>query len=299
MVVAVVAYAVVLACVVLAIFQRSTRVPFRILIPIILIVFLVAFLVADLRLGAGKSVPQPIGWITNLPVQMMFLSPDGSKGAAYRETIRTLLAVLLAVITLWFAAILPWLVISKLKRDIRDQQIVDIHKVGEIGSEDIDTMYRYYKPGNDITVFSGDFDWLVKQSPLRELIRDLANKKKIRLVSYKKPSEIVNAWAQATGSAGISNLESKRILSELKSCFRFHQRPFKFTLIKYSEHSGSFLSLVPGGPSGNNVNIGVESSKNPEAGALYYMVKKLCEAACEELKTWEEAEAAEKAGTEA
>lgn len=297
----VVGYFVFLASVFVAVFglghrmRRFHGVPLSIL----LIVFLLAFLIADVRLSVGEAEPSVIDWLTDLPMRMMFLAPDDMECKAYSDTLRTILSTLLAGITLWFAAILPWLVIGRLRNDIQDQQIVVRSPVKTVGTDDIETMSRYYLKAEDIKVFSGDFDWLVATSDLRTLVLGLAQQNKIILVSYKKPSQVESAWKQAAKSKGTSEVDAGSILNELRQCFRFHDRPFKFTLIQYSQNLGAFLSLVPGGPTGHDMNIGVVSSKNPEANALYYMVKKLSEAACEDLKTWDEAEEAEKNGTKA
>ena len=284
-------YTVLLACASFTIFSQRARTLSSIVIAGILATFLVALLVANIRVSGGKPEPELIHLLTDLSLRMVGLDPKAIDETDRVIHLHTLLSALVAIITLWFAVIVPGLVIIKLRKDIQDQRIVDEYEVKNVGGDDLETMYKYYRYGDDITVFSGDFDWLAKPSKLRELIMELVQADKIRLISYKSQHKITEAWRQSAAGNGSSATQRARILDQLKPCFRFNDREFKFTLIKYAHNEASFLSLVREAATGRKVNIGVHSDKNSRARAIVNIVRTLCDATCKDLPGWDDAEA--------
>lgn len=286
----------VLGSILIAIFWWRARLIALIALSLSLVAFLIAYLVTDIQLGMSQSEPAAARWLIDLSMRMVGLDPEQVREEDFGATVGTFLSVLLASITVWFAVIVPGFAIWKLRRDIRDQRIVDEYKVKKEGVDDLATMYRYYENGDRITVFSGDFDWLVKQSNLQELTIKLAEQDKIRLVSYKKPSQIEQAWTLTADGSGVPTDQQEDLLDRLRPCFRFHRKKFKFTLINYSQRQGAFLALVPRGASGSGVNIAVQSDKSSAASTLFNIVSELCAVACQDLMTWDQATEQEKEG---
>lgn len=280
----------------IAIFWRRASLIALIALSISLVAFLVAYLVTDIHLGMSQSEPTSARWLVDLSMRMVGLDPNQVRAENFGATVGTFLSVLLAILTIWFAVIVPGLAIWKLRRDIRDQRIVNEHKVKKKGVDDLKTMYRYYENGDSITVFSGDFDWLVKNSNLQELTIKLVKVRKIILVSYKTPKEIEQAWREEALANEVPTEQQENLLDQLRPCFRFHKKKFKFTLINYAQKQGALLALVPPGASGCGINIGVQSSKNSAAFTLFNIVHDLCIDSCQNLITWDKAAEADKEG---
>jgi hypothetical protein len=229
---------------------------------------LFSFLAVDLSVTAGGSIPRIPDWICRNA--LLLLGRDSApQGGAYFREVSSVLSILLAVITVWFA-VLPWLQFLKYRRNVREASVVDVTEVETVGKDDLETMRRYYENAEHITIFSGDFDFIVKHDGLRTALERLAS-------SNKTPQEIENAMKNCGN-----------VLDALRPCFRFHDRKFKFSFIQHRQGQSSFLSLVPGAKAGSNANLGVYGGKSVHASALVHIVQNICNIdACKQLASWD------------
>ena len=110
---------------------------------------------------------------------------DNLSGEPFVAGVSTALSGLLTAVTVWFAVV-PVFAYGQYKRAVKEAAVVDVKDVRKVGKDDLRTMRRYYKNAEHITIFSGDFDFVLKDERLRTLLIDLAKSEKLLLVSYKK-----------------------------------------------------------------------------------------------------------------
>lgn len=222
----------------------------------ILTLLTLCFVAADTAYKAGTT---PWPWLSYVIESVLSLFMQDPQSAVKEAIVAGALAVFVSLITVWVLVVQP----LRHRSALRKASIVDSHPVGEVGNDDLTTMYRYYSNAEHITVFSGDFDWILKHEKLKQLILKLAKENKIELISYKTEEDIKAQWND--GAA----------LAHLKRCFKFHEARFKFTLINHGSGRQSFLSLVPATSQLSAENIGVDGTKNHQANALLHVVSEL------------------------
>lgn len=250
-------------------------------------VILVAFVAVDLHFTAGSKPPELADFVTRSCLRLLGLCPDKLSGELYAAGVSMVLSRMVATVTIWFAVV-PVLAYRRHKRAIREAVVVDVTKVRTVGRDDLRTMHRYYKNAAHITIFSGDFDFVLKHDELRKLLIELAVSRKLLLVSYRRRKEIEDSWNRQAQELNLSTDVANTTLNALRASFRFHERRFKFSLIDYGQGQASFLSLVPGrSPDDCRANLGVHGGKNPHAAALVHIVRNLCDIEnCESLEGW-------------
>lgn len=263
-------------------------IPVAFILLIILTAVLLSFLAADLAARGGVEPPFWSRWFTYPVLQLFQIDPEELTDDAYARVIATALSGFLALIALWYSVV-PVLAYFKHRAALEKASVVEIHPVRPGSKDDLQTMYNYYRKATYITVFSGDFDWILKHTELRNLIVRLAGQQKILLVSYKQQGEIEQGWKDTAEELDMAESYEKT-LAKLHSRFRFpeEKRKFKFTLIEIGSDQHSFLSLVPAFPGKErDTNIGVHSGKSAHALAIVKVVREFCDpTALDKLRGW-------------
>lgn len=115
----------------------------------------------------------------------------------YARQVNSALSTLLVVVTL-ILAVQPVLISFLNHRKLRLDQPVREFRVFETGIDDIKVMETYYRDADEITIFSGDFDWLTTNAHLREML--LKKNDRLKLVSYRSREEVRQALGELFGS---------------------------------------------------------------------------------------------------
>ena len=156
------------------------------------------------------------------------------------------------------------------KRKYRREQGIESFEVKEKGKDDLETMLRYYKGAEHLTIFCGAFAWLRKNAEMRSLIVDFANDGKLKLVSYKSKTQVREAF---------SNVGEEELFEQLyqKQCFKFNSGlpDVKCSMIKRVGAELRFLFRQSSDQ--NPFNACVLSSTN-QSRELLYILSKLTEA---------------------
>ncbi|MCH8151108.1 MAG: hypothetical protein IH830_01890 [Planctomycetes bacterium] len=255
-------------------------IPVGVILLIILTAVLLSFLAADLAARGGVEPPRWSRLLTYPVLRLFQIDPEKLTDDVYARVIAIALSGFLALIAIWYS-FMPVLAYFKHRSALEKASVVEIHPVRPGSKDDLQTMYNYYHKGTFITVFSGDFDWILKHTELRNLIVRLAGQQKILLVSYKQQGEIEQGWKDTAQELDMAEPYQKT-LAQLHSRFRFpeEKRKFKFTLIEIGSDQHSFLSLVPAFPGTGkerDTNIGVHSGKSAHALAIVKVVREFCD----------------------
>jgi hypothetical protein len=256
-------------------------------------IVLFAFVGAELAMSSEIATPAWAARIldTTLPVVGFDPGALAEDPATYRNVVSLFLSSGLRAVTVWFTLV-PFVAYLQYCRAIKRAGVVDVHRVRKVGKTDLKTMLQYYRFGDDITVFSGDFDWILKNKKLRKLMVDKAKAGKIHLISYKLEDDIEQAWNETAQRFRVNDDDLKEARDALHPCFRFHQRKFKFSFIDLGSGHTAFLSLVPKASfAGHDCNIGVQSGKSHLASSLLHVVRNLFSREdYEKLRKWQSKE---------
>jgi len=137
-----------------------------------------------------KSVSDTV--LNIFSVDVKNLSPD-----EYFSILSTFLYVSIFLVTLLFI-FLPWVVGFKNRWQARRKQTPKVLPVHVDGVDDIAIMYKYFHFAEEVTVYSGDFSWIMESQEMQCLIVALAKRNKLRFISYKTEDEVKRALNDAS-----------------------------------------------------------------------------------------------------
>ena len=146
-------------------------------------------------------------------------------GQQYATALASLLNVFIAIVSIMFAVVFPvWAIYKQ-----TTSKSLRIYRIFEDGVDDLKVMLKYYRGAENVTVFSGDFDWVSKNPEVRKEISRLSREGKISLISYKSDQEVQTAFGDDD------------FFQELRSCFQFNSgREAKCSYVK---HTGTSVFL--------------------------------------------------------
>jgi GTPase SAR1 family protein len=166
------------------------------LILLVLLVFTATFVTLGaawvyLALLADQPRPQ---WIEQVIFFFIpwFVSPQSQDAPTYAASLNFILTALFAVLSFLFA-VWPVLGIVKYRRDLKNRSPIRSFRVIRTGVDDINIMSKYYQNADEVVVYAGDFSWIKSNESLKNIITELANQNKIRLISYKTRSVVENS----------------------------------------------------------------------------------------------------------
>ncbi|KKL14128.1 hypothetical protein LCGC14_2518880 [marine sediment metagenome] len=82
----------------------------------------------------------------------------------------------------------------KLKRELREEYGFDFVPVKKAGYDDIEEMLKRYKHADEVTIFSGGFDWIGKNKDMKDFLLKLANDNKLKLVSFREYEKVKKSF---------------------------------------------------------------------------------------------------------
>ena len=216
---------------------------------LILILITLPFLVADLAVALGEVPPI---WATWVPEKLTGFSIPLSY-------YRAILDALLLLTGVW-AVVWTFVSAARFKRKLLKRSVVDSFPAGEPG-QDLKTMHEHYFGASELTICSGDFDWITRDTNLRVLLEGLANQDKLKLFTDHDIADVRTQWA---------TLGHDQLFEQFQPYLQSVPNGVpKFSLIKHGSEV-TFLSYVavPLNQEIGPTNIAVSSLKGPEARNL-------------------------------
>ena len=182
--------------------QMSSLLINIILIVMILLSFtLFVMATSQIRLTVGADSSSPdvnfsIGLLSRLFGSREIIELSESNRA---NILGTLISAVGAIVSAVFAIIAWMLSHIESKKLARNSPIQIIPVYAEDGTDDIEFMLQEYDRATSIVVFGGDFSWMRERnenceqiSAIREKVQYMANEKKIRLISYREETLVLN-----------------------------------------------------------------------------------------------------------
>ncbi|HYO66465.1 MAG TPA: hypothetical protein VEU33_10310, partial [Archangium sp.] len=141
---------------------------------------------------AVQSGQQPAGWAASITdVVLKLVGKRPTDAASYAAIVSYLASVAPVAVSIVFT-VWPVTTFYRQRRLRREQQSLNFVPVRELGKDDLDVMWRYYRQAEEIIVFSGDFSWLATEnSDMTRKLRQLGHR--VTYVSSKTEEEVATA----------------------------------------------------------------------------------------------------------
>lgn len=262
--------------------SASSRVRFA--ASLCLMLFAIVFLCADIAAGA-KGLRPP--WTTWLTVPMLdLLQADGAtlRAHEYKSAVSTVLGTILAIVTIWFAVVLPYRSVSALKEELHQSEIVQIKPIHEEGVDDLRTLTELLEHAHKAVMFAGSYEWIVKPDKPSE--KSLEATRKLRGVLDKMIDKeritFVSNFASARDVRQKLEEHDSDFATKFMKVFKDksgRKKKIMLTLIWRDEPERAFCSRVGKVPlrsSTEKNNIVVESA-TPGGAVLIQIIENLIE----------------------
>ncbi len=164
----------------------------------ILAMFYSAFVLVSLT---STQVSVSFGWSpvfkshTDGVLNLLGFKAADMSNQQYVSVLSALVGSMAVVVTLWFA-IATLLKYIEQRRELANKAVIKKEIVHLDGKDDLAIMLRYFKDADAVTVFSGDFSWLLVDEKLRFQVNRLVRERKISFVSYKDELIVRNSVGQ-------------------------------------------------------------------------------------------------------
>jgi len=129
----------------------------------------------------------------------------------YASLLSYLLTILLVLVTFIFG-LTPLLNYFQQRRERKKNRFAISHEIYEPEKDDLEIMYKHFSRSEMVKVISGDYSWICKHQKLKDVLIELAQNGKLKLISYKSQQQVV---------AGIAN---QNIFNQLRGCFSFENQ---------------------------------------------------------------------------
>ena len=219
--------------------QMSSLLINIILIVMILLSFtLFVMATSQIRLTVGADSSSPdvnfsIGLLSRLFGSREIIELSASNRA---NILGTLISAVGAIVSAVFAIIAWMLSHIESKKLARNSPIQIIPVYAEDGTDDIEFMLQEYDRATSIVVFGGDFSWMRERnenceqiSAIRKRVEYMASEKKIRLISYREETLVLNTIGDYLFEKVKTSISYYEKLSGLRASFI--EKPYGRVLI--------------------------------------------------------------------
>jgi hypothetical protein len=189
-----------------------------------------------LTVGADSSSPDvnfSIGLLSRLFGSREIIELSASNRA---NILGTLISAVGAIVSAVFAIIAWMLSHIESKKLARNSPIQIIPVYAEDGTDDIEFMLQEYDRATSIVVFGGDFSWMRERnenceqiSAIRKRVEYMASEKKIRLISYREETLVLNTIGDYLFEKVKTSISYYEKLSGLRASFI--EKPYGRVLI--------------------------------------------------------------------
>lgn len=152
----------------------------------------------------------------------------------YLQTLTPLLQGATFIATVFFIAV-PYISVSRRLRRRRKMESLKVVRLTGRG-QDIEIMSRHFRNAEEIIINSGDFSWILENSNMRDLVVDMANRHKLKLISYRSRDEV----KESLGDQLFNRLESSLSYAperNIKCAVISHttEKTFLYKVVTYNE----------------------------------------------------------------
>lgn len=139
------------------------------------------------------SSKAPPGILQKVPDVILGLFGTSASELVEKKRYDAIVADMIAICAFIFAVlpILQAIVYKrKLKRELREEYGFEFVPVKKAGFDDIKEMLKRYRQADEVTIFSGGFDWIHENEDMKNLLLELASGSKLKLVSFRKYEKV-------------------------------------------------------------------------------------------------------------
>ncbi len=173
-------------------------------------------IVVHIYIEFGKTPNTAFTWLPDL-VLWCFGTDSASltRGGHYAAIVTDMIAIcafIFAVLPIIQAVIYT----VRLKRELREEFGFEFVPVKKAGVDDLEEMLKRYKGADELTIFSGGFDWIGLNEELKDLLLDFAKGGKLTLISFRNRDKVKAAFEKEKRGSLFGELDTS-----LRDRFKF------------------------------------------------------------------------------
>jgi len=187
---------------------------------------------------SGQQPAQFFKKVTDYAFLLFRVETNELDAAKYSSIVTIVLNTSIMLITTWFA-IVPLFTYWRFRSNLRKSSSFQVYPIFNDGVDDIAVMNKYFDGADTLTIYSGDFSFLPMNEQMKALCLTLANKGRLKLVSYKPEHEISKSLEESffnylKSKNAIVSGSDKRI-----KCSYISYRSSSIFLYKYDFHGNN------------------------------------------------------------
>jgi len=151
-------------------------------------------IVVHIYIEFGKTPNAAFTWLPDLVLRCFGTNSVTLTGGGHYAAIVTDMIAICAFIFAVLPIIQAAIYTAKLKRELREEFGFEFVPVKKAGVDDLEEMLKRYRGADELTIFSGGFDWIGLNEELKNLLLDFAEGGKLTLISFRSQDKVKAAF---------------------------------------------------------------------------------------------------------